>query len=45
VLVEMAKARGVDMPIAGAVADILAGRLDVGGAIEALLARPTRAEV
>lgn len=44
VLVEMAQARGVDMPIAAAVADILAGRADVGGAIETLLARPPRAE-
>lgn len=44
VLVEMAAARGVDMPIASAVADILAGRIGVGGAIEALLSRPVRAE-
>ncbi len=44
VLVEMAAARGVDMPIASAVADILAGKVGVGGAIEALLSRPPKAE-
>lgn len=43
-LVAMAQARGVDTPICAAVADVLAGRLDVDGAIRALLARPTRAE-
>jgi len=44
VLVEMAAARGVDMPIAGAVAAILDKRLGVDDAIEALLTRPFRAE-
>src|SRR5262245_57299033 len=44
VLIEMADARGVDMPIARAVADILAGRASVDGAIETLLTRPFRAE-
>jgi glycerol-3-phosphate dehydrogenase (NAD(P)+) len=44
VLVEMAQAHAVEMPIASAVADILAGRLSVNEAIEKLLARPLRAE-
>jgi len=44
VLVEMAKEKGVDMPIATAVADILAGRASVDEAVEALLTRPFRAE-
>jgi glycerol-3-phosphate dehydrogenase (NAD(P)+) len=34
----------VDMPIASAVADILAGRASVDAAVEALLTRPFRAE-
>ncbi len=44
VLVEMANERGVDMPIATAVAAILDKRLDVDAAIDSLLARPLRAE-
>jgi glycerol-3-phosphate dehydrogenase (NAD(P)+) len=44
VLLEMAKEKGVDMPIASAVADILAGRASVDVAVEALLTRPFRAE-
>jgi glycerol-3-phosphate dehydrogenase (NAD(P)+) len=44
VLVEMAKEKSVDMPIATAVADILAGRASVDEAVEALLTRPFRAE-
>jgi glycerol-3-phosphate dehydrogenase (NAD(P)+) len=44
VLVEMAKNKGVDMPIAAAVAEILAGRTGVDAAVEALLTRPFRAE-
>ena len=36
--------KGVDMPIAAAVADILAGRTSVDAAVEALLTRPFRAE-
>jgi glycerol-3-phosphate dehydrogenase (NAD(P)+) len=44
ILVKMARERSVEMPIAAAVADVLDGRLDVDGAIEALLARPLRAE-
>jgi glycerol-3-phosphate dehydrogenase (NAD(P)+) len=44
VLVEMAGQRGIEMPIATAVAAILEGRMTVDAAIEALLTRPFRAE-
>ncbi|HUZ66739.1 MAG TPA: NAD(P)H-dependent glycerol-3-phosphate dehydrogenase, partial [Beijerinckiaceae bacterium] len=44
VLVETARAHGLEMPVAEGVAAILDGRIDVVGAIEALLARPLRAE-
>ncbi len=44
VLVELATARGVDMPIAQSVDAIVAGRLGVDAAVEALLARPSKAE-
>jgi glycerol-3-phosphate dehydrogenase (NAD(P)+) len=44
VLVEMARALGVDMPIAQSVDAIIAGHLSVDEAIEALLMRPLRAE-
>jgi glycerol-3-phosphate dehydrogenase (NAD(P)+) len=44
VLVEMAGERGVEMPIAAAVAAVLDGTLDIDAAIGALLARPLRAE-
>ena len=44
VLVEMARAKGVDMPIAQSVDDIVAGRISVDAAVEALLARPSKAE-
>jgi glycerol-3-phosphate dehydrogenase (NAD(P)+) len=44
VLVEMAKAAGVDMPISIAVDAVLEGRLSVDAATEALLARPFKAE-
>ena len=44
VLVEMANAKGVDMPIANAVVDILAGRASVDEATETLMTRPFRAE-
>jgi glycerol-3-phosphate dehydrogenase (NAD(P)+) len=44
VLIEMANEKGVDMPIARAVADILDGRVNVDAAIENLLTRPIRAE-
>jgi glycerol-3-phosphate dehydrogenase (NAD(P)+) len=43
-LVEIARARRVEMPIAEAVDAILAGRLSVEAAIDALLMRPLRAE-
>jgi glycerol-3-phosphate dehydrogenase (NAD(P)+) len=45
ILVEMAQAKGVEMPIARAVVDILDGRTSVDAAIETLLTRPFRAEV
>jgi glycerol-3-phosphate dehydrogenase (NAD(P)+) len=44
VLVEMARERGVEMPIAAAVAAILDETLTVSDAIERLLTRPFRAE-
>jgi glycerol-3-phosphate dehydrogenase (NAD(P)+) len=44
VLVEAAAQRGVDMPIATAVAAVLDGKLSVDAAIENLLTRPFRAE-
>jgi glycerol-3-phosphate dehydrogenase (NAD(P)+) len=44
VLADMAHERGVDMPIAFAVAAVLGGELSVDAAIESLLARPLRAE-
>lgn len=44
VLVEMARALGVEMPICEAVDAILAARLSVDAAIEALLMRPLKAE-
>ncbi len=44
VLVEMADAKGIEMPIASAVADILRGHASVDDAIMALLTRPFRAE-
>jgi glycerol-3-phosphate dehydrogenase (NAD(P)+) len=44
VLVELARAKGVDMPIAEAVEAVIAGRATVEAAIEALMSRPLRAE-
>ncbi len=44
VLVELAAAQHVDMPIAAAVAAILDGQLSVDAAIDNLLTRPLRAE-
>jgi len=44
VLLEMAAAKNIEMPIAGAVAAVLAGKLSVDRAIESLLARPIRQE-
>jgi glycerol-3-phosphate dehydrogenase (NAD(P)+) len=44
-VVELAAARGIDMPIAQAVHAVVSGLATVDEAIEALLARPLRAEV
>jgi glycerol-3-phosphate dehydrogenase (NAD(P)+) len=44
VLLEMARAKKVDMPISAAVAAVLAGKLSVDAAIESLLTRPIKAE-
>ena len=44
VLIELAEARGVDMPVAKAVAAILGGRATVDQVIEGLLTRPFKAE-
>ena len=44
VLMDMARAKTIDMPIAAAVAAILDGRLSIDAAIETLLTRPFRAE-
>jgi glycerol-3-phosphate dehydrogenase (NAD(P)+) len=44
VLVELAAARNVDMPVSRAVAAILDGRLTIDAAIEGLLTRPFKAE-
>src|SRR5262249_28298693 len=44
VLIEMAPAKGIDMPIANAVVDILAGRASVDEATGTLMTRPFRAE-
>ena len=44
VLVEMARARGIEMPIAEAVSAILRGAVTVDGAVEALMTRPVKGE-
>ena len=44
VLLDMARERGVDMPISAAVVALLSGRTSVDAVIESLLARPLRAE-
>jgi glycerol-3-phosphate dehydrogenase (NAD(P)+) len=44
VLLEMARAKNVDMPISTAVAALMAGNLTVDAAIESLLSRPLKAE-
>ena len=44
VLLEMARAKGVDMPISMAVAAVIAKKLSVDEAIAALLTRPIKAE-
>ena len=43
-IMALAEREGVDMPICQAVHQVLSGALDTDGAIEALLARPFRAE-
>lgn len=43
-VVALSEKHGVDMPICRAVDAVLAGRLDLDGAIDALLARPFKAE-
>ena len=43
-LAEMARARGVDMPIADCVSALIEGAIDVPGAVRALLARPRKGE-
>lgn len=43
-LVEMARARGIAMPIAEAVDAVLSGTMDIDGAIAALMTRPLKAE-
>jgi glycerol-3-phosphate dehydrogenase (NAD(P)+) len=43
-LVELARERGVDMPIANCVEGLIEGSLDVPGAVGALLARPPKGE-
>jgi glycerol-3-phosphate dehydrogenase (NAD(P)+) len=44
VLLEMAREKEIDMPIASAIAAVLAGQTSVDEAIESLLARPLRSE-
>ncbi|MEZ5925462.1 MAG: NAD(P)H-dependent glycerol-3-phosphate dehydrogenase [Hyphomicrobiaceae bacterium] len=44
-VVRLARSRGIDMPVAAAVAGIVEGSLSVDAAIEGLLSRPFRAEV
>ena len=44
VLLEMARDKGVDMPISAAVAAVLEGQLTVDAAIESLLTRPLKSE-
>jgi glycerol-3-phosphate dehydrogenase (NAD(P)+) len=44
VLVELATAEGVDMPVSSAVADILRGAVTIDDAVQGLLTRPFKAE-
>lgn len=44
ILARMAQAEGIEMPIAAAVAAVIAGRIGVREAVAALLARPLKAE-
>jgi glycerol-3-phosphate dehydrogenase (NAD(P)+) len=45
ILIEIAKQRGVEMPIAQSVAGVLAGHINVEEAISSLLSRPLKAEI
>ena len=45
VLVEIARKKGIEMPIAQAVGGILSGRINVDEAIAALMSRPLKAEI
>jgi glycerol-3-phosphate dehydrogenase (NAD(P)+) len=44
VLIELARERGIDMPISECVARVIAGELTIADAIEALLQRPQKSE-
>ncbi len=44
VLCRLARERGIDMPVAEAVAALLAGDTTLGEALDALLSRPSRSE-
>ena len=44
VLVEIARKKGIEMPISQAVGGILSGRINVEEAISGLLSRPLKAE-
>ena len=44
VLLEMAREKNIDMPISAAVAEVIAGRLNIDQAIESLLTRPIKSE-
>ena len=44
VLIELAAAEGVDMPVSNAVADILRGAVTIDDAVQGLLTRPFKAE-
>ncbi len=44
ILVAMARARGVEMPIAAAVDAVLSGALSIGEAVETLMSRPLKEE-
>ncbi len=43
-VIDLGKTYGVDLPLCSAVAAVLAGKIDVNGAVAALLSRPLKAE-
>jgi glycerol-3-phosphate dehydrogenase (NAD(P)+) len=45
ILVDLARQQGIEMPISEAVEAVLAERIEIGAAIEALLARPPKPEL